>query len=129
MELAEPGEPRTDGNVATFLNMFLRGNRDSQPRSQDLSILQRLNIMNDQFITNRLKVAASPGLQAVAKITDNVTLVDEMFLLFLSRSPSDSEMEAATAMLTAAKTTAERNAVIEDLAWVCVNKAEFLFSY
>ncbi len=129
MEFAEPGEPRTDGNVATFLNMFLRGNRDSQPRSQELSILQRLYIMIDQFVTNRLKVATAPGLQAVAKITDNTTLVDEIFLLFLSRSPSDSELETARGMLTAAKTTAERNAAIEDLAWVCVNKAEFLFSY
>ncbi len=127
LQLPEPAEPRKDGNVANFLNFFLRGNRDSQPRTQDLTILQRLNIMNDPFVLNRLKVSASPGLQAIARIADNGGAVEELFLRFLARRPSDSERQSAMKYLETGQ--ADRNGLIEDLAWVAVNKAEFLFSY
>ena len=129
MQLPEPAEPRSDGNVASFLNSFLRGNRDSQPRTHDLSILQRLNIMNDGFVLNRLKVPASPTLQTIAKISDDSAVVEEVFLLFLARMPGDAERQNALTYLGKAQNAADRNGLIEDLAWVCVSKAEFLFSY
>ncbi len=129
IQLPEPAEPRKDGNVANFLNFFLRGNRDSQPRSQDLTILQRLNIMNDPFVLNRLKVSASPGLQAISKIADNGAAVEDLFLRFLARRPSENERLSAMKFLETGQNATDRNALIEDLAWVAVNKAEFLFSY
>ena len=129
MQLPEPAEPRQDGAVATFLNFFLRGNRDSLQRTQDLSILQRLNIMNDPFVLNRLKVSVSPGLQSISAIPDNSDAVEELFLLFLARRPSDRERQDAVSYLATAQNAADRNALIEDLAWVAVNRAEFLFSY
>ncbi len=129
MQLPEPAEPRSDGNTASFLNSFLRGNRDSQPRTQNLSILQRLNIMNDAFVLNRLKIPGSPVLQTIAKMPDDAAVVDEVFLLFLARMPRDAEKQNALTYLGKAQNTADRNGLIEDLAWVCVSKAEFLFSY
>ena len=137
MQLPEPREPLSNGAVAAFLNSFLRGNRDNVQRSQAGSILQQLNMMNDNFVLSRVKVAASPVLAAMAKITDNNSLIDEMFLNFLSRLPNSEERRKSNAYLSAplpanagaAAITAARNAAVEDLAWVCLNKLEFLFSY
>lgn len=129
MQLPEPLEPRSNGAVANFMNVFLRGNRDSQQRSQAGSILQGLALMNDNFVLSRVKVAASPTLRALAANPDVAAAVDEMFLLFLGRRPSESEQSQAIASLARTTTAAARNTAIEDLAWVLINKAEFLFSY
>ena len=112
-----------------LLNAFIRGNRDTAPRSSSASILQRLTTMNDSFITNRTKVAASPVLQNVAKLTDNKAVIAELFLTFVSRSPSADEQSKAMAYLASATTPAARNSALEDLAWALINKVDFLYSY
>ncbi|MCX6620808.1 MAG: DUF1553 domain-containing protein [Acidobacteria bacterium] len=129
MQLPEPVEPRSNGAVAAFLNAFLRGNRDSQPRSQSGSILQNLYMMNDSFVTTRVKVSASPTLAAIGKLANNDAAVDELFLLLLSRMPTSYERSQATAHLGKAASAAARNTAVEDLAWACINKADFLFTY
>ena len=125
MQLPEPGEPNNDGSTANFLNTFLRGNRDSQQRSSNLSILQRLALMNDPFVVNRTK-ATAPNLAAMFKIVDNGQVIEEIFLTFLGRRPTDAEVQAIVA--AAAKAT-DRNTFLEDLVWACINKADFQFSY
>jgi hypothetical protein len=117
------------GPAAAFMNTFLRGNRDTQQRSQAGSILQQLTLMNDPFVLNRNKVAASPMLQYVSQITDNNAAVEQMFLAFLARYPSDGERAIALKALSSATTATLRNNAIEDLAWVLMNKLDFLFSY
>ena len=129
MQFPETVEPRSNGSVANFLNSFLRGNRDTTKRSQASSILQQLNLMNDNFVVSRTRVAASPVLAAIAKMSDNSAALDEMFLTFLSRKPSDYERQHGLAFLQKATTAAARNTAIEDLSWVCINKLDFLLSY
>jgi len=127
MQLPDP--LANSGSGANLLNSFLRGNRDTIQRSSDASILQRLTTMNDTFVTSRTKVAASPELLAVSKITDNNAAIEELFLTFISREPTVTESAAALAYLKTATTTTARNSAIEDLAWALVNKIEFLYSY
>jgi hypothetical protein len=129
MQLPEPAEPRSNGAVATFLNFFLRGNRDSQPRSTSLSILQQMNLMNDTLVLNRVRVAASPALLSASRLGSGEEIVEELSLLFLSRKPTANEQKIALEYLARARDANERTAFIEDLAWVLVNKPEFLFSY
>jgi Protein of unknown function (DUF1553)/Protein of unknown function (DUF1549) len=130
MQLPEPVEPRgNEGNANTFMNTFFRGNRDNQQRNQSGSIQQQLYLMNDQFVTNRVKMASSPTLKALATITKDSDLIDETFLTFLSRYPTEYERSRALPFLARATTPALRNAAIEDLAWVCINKVDFLFTY
>jgi hypothetical protein len=117
------------GSGAAFMNVFLRGNRDTQQRSQAGSILQQLTLMNDAFVTNKTKVAASPVLSAMSKLTDNDAVVEQMFLSFLSRYPSDDERAIAVGTIKAATTATLRNNAIEDLAWALINKLDFLYSY
>ena len=131
MQFPDTSEPRSNGAVANFLNSFLRGNRDTTQRSQDSSILQQLNLMNDNFVVSRTRVSASPALTAISKLADDGAAVEQLFLTFLSREPSDYERTHALAYLqkgTASGANA-RNAAIEDLAWACINKLDFLFSY
>jgi hypothetical protein len=127
MQLPDP--LASSGSGANLLNSFLRGNRDTIQRSSDASILQRLTTMNDTFVTSRTKVAASPELLAVSKITDNNAVIEELFLTFISREPTAAESAAALAYLKTGTTATARNSAIEDLAWALVNKIEFLYSY
>ena len=130
MQLPEPVEPRgNEGNANTFMNTFFRGNRDNQQRTQSGSIQQQLYLMNDQFVTNRVKVASSPKLKAMTAIAKDSDLIDEAFLTFLSRYPTDYERSRALPFLAKATTAALRNTAVEDLSWVCINKVDFLFSY
>ena len=129
MQLPDITEPRGNGAL-TFMSAFFRGNRDSARRSESGSILQQLFIMNDSTVViSRIKMAASPVLKELAKITDNGGLVDELWLSFLSRKPSADERAKAVAFLGKATTAAARNTAIEDLAWVAINKVDFVFSY
>jgi hypothetical protein len=123
-------DPLANAGAGTnLLNSFLRGNRDTIPRNSDASILQRLSVMNDSFVTSRTKVAASPELLMASKMTDNNAVVEELFLTFISREPTTIESARALSYLNAATTTTARNAAIEDLAWALINKIEFLYSY
>ena len=124
MQLPEPAL-----TPVAFLNPWLRGNRDTQPRSQAGSILQQLALMNDSFVYNKARVSVSPVLTSISKMTANDAVVKELWLTFLSRQPAADELSKGVAILAKATTTAQRNTAIEDLAWVCVNKLEFAFSY
>lgn len=129
VQLPEPVEPRSNGAVAAFMNAFLRGNRDTQPRSQSGSILQQLNLMNDPFVLNRVRMSTSPALQAISRQPSNEAAIEEIFLSFLSRRPTGEEKAKGFAYLGRAATAAARTSALEDLAWAATNKLEFLFSY
>ncbi len=126
MQLPELTEPQADPPANNFLNTFLRGDRDTQGRSQSGSIQQQLLLMNDAFVGNRLKVTRSPRLQGIAKLDKNEDVVEEAYLTFLSRKPTAAEREVGVVFLSKAS---NRDTAIEDLAWMCINKTEFLFSY
>ncbi|MFN7920818.1 MAG: DUF1553 domain-containing protein [Bryobacteraceae bacterium] len=126
VQLPEPVEPASNASVNAFLNAFLRGDRDTQDRSQAGSIQQQLYLMNDSFVLDRVKMTRSPKLRALTEMQGNGELADELYLTFLSRKPTAAERTAAMAVLAKA---ADRGAAVEDLAWMCINRVEFLFSY
>jgi len=130
MQFPDTIEPRSNGTVAGFLNTFSRGNRDTQQRSQSGSILMSLNLMNSSFVMDRITVARAPNVAAIARNTSNEAVVDDLFLLYLSRKPTEYERGIALRQLGRSGTAQySRNAAVEDLAWALVNKADFLFSY
>ena len=131
MKMPDINEPRYVNNAqnnaaVNFMSSFTRGNRDTVRRAPTGSILQQLNLMNDNpVVLSKLKMAASPALRELAKITNNAEVVDELWLTFLSRLPTETERGKAVAHLG----KGNRNTAIEDLAWVAVNKLDFLYSY
>lgn len=86
--------------------------------------------MNDNtMVLSKIRMVNSPRLKDIARIADNAQMVNELWLTFLSRKPTDSERAKAIDYLSKATTRAARNGAIEDLAWVAINKIDFLFSY
>lgn len=130
MQMPEPVEPSSNTGVRDFMNLFLRGDRNIQTRSQDGSILQQLNLMNNSFVTGKAKVSASTVLRNIAMMTDPKAMTDELFLRFLGRMATDSEKTKTAAYLAKAGTLqSAKNTAVEDMAWVLMNKQEFIFSY
>lgn len=113
------------GPVDTFLDAFLRGNRDDQPRRPDGSISQALDLMNDNFVMSRVKsnVPATSLLVKAMALPDD-QMVNTLFLTVLSRYPTSTEMSAALANL---KTN--RTVEAQTLLWSLYNKVDFVFNY
>lgn len=113
------------GSVTTFLDTFLRGDRDANPRKQDGSILQALDMMNDSFVESRVKSTVAAGFLFKNVYLSNPQLVTSLYLNVLSRKPTDDEMNTAVQKLSAGnKATAA-----EDLFWALFNKVDFIFNY
>jgi hypothetical protein len=125
-----PDVINTEGTTNAFLDSFLRGNRDDQPRRGDGSILQALNLMNASLIEGKLALtgATSSPLIVASAALNNTDAVNKLFLTILSRYPSATEMITASASLPTAAGAA-RNSAIQDLAWSLYNKVDFVFNY
>jgi hypothetical protein len=117
-----------NGGINNFLNAFLRGNRDDQPRKPDGSISQALDLMNDKFIMNRVEFAKAPksGLLAEVQGLRNDQAVSTLFLTVLTRYPTGDEMNVALGHLSNGST---RNQELENLLWSLYNKVDFVFNY
>src|SRR5207247_4800777 len=124
-DTVEPG--RSNAAVAAFLDYFLRGNRDQNQRSGEASILQALNIMNNTFVTSRIK--STDSRTTVARLVADKTLsdsalVEELFLSTLNRFPTAAEKSVALDGLNSG-----RAAGAEHSPWVLMNKIDFLYNY
>jgi len=115
---------------SNFLDSFLRGNRDDQPRRQDGSILQALNLMNNTFVESHVGYSGATASQLVAGVLNksNTDAVNTLYLNILSRYPSSTEMSTAMAAIPTAS-GATRSQAIQDLAWSLYNKVDFVFNY
>jgi uncharacterized protein DUF1553 len=120
--------PDGTGPVSQFLDNFLRGNRDDQPRKSEGSILQALDLMNDKFVASRIHATGkgtAGGLLARNLSLPNESLVNTLFLTVLSRFPTASEMSTSLASLQ----NGDRQKAAEDLLWSLYNKVDFVFNY
>ena len=125
-----PDTINTNGTTNAFLDSFLRGNRDDQPRRGDGSILQALNLMNASLIEGKLALtgATSSPLIVASAALNNTDAVNKLFLTILSRYPSATEMSTALGSLPTGNGAA-RNSAVQDLAWSLYNKVDFVFNY
>ncbi|HWF08341.1 MAG TPA: DUF1549 domain-containing protein [Bryobacteraceae bacterium] len=123
--------PDGGGAVSQFLDTFLRGNRDDQPRKGEGSILQALGLMNDAFVENRVHATGSGAtasyLTKLLPLSDDA-LIQTLFMDVLSRRPTPDEMIAARTEL-ASGGASKRKAEAEDLLWTLFNKVDFSFNY
>jgi hypothetical protein len=124
MKLPDVNEPRNNPVVRDFMRAFYRGNRDTAARLEAGSIQQQLGMMNSGVVLERIR-PGTPALVGISRISDNDLLIEELFLNYLSRRPTEYERARALAHLT----RNPRNEAIQDLAWACLNKVDFLYSY
>jgi len=129
MKLPEPRNTGGNGTAAsaTFLDAFLRGNRDDQERRGDGSISQALSLMNDSnFVMARVNSNATTSLIVKALALPNDQLVNTLFLNVLSRYPTAAEMSTAMQNL---QTQSTRTQEARYLYWSLYNKVDFVFNY
>ena len=126
-----PDVVNTEGTTNAFLDTFLRGNRDDQPRKYEGSILQALNLMNSSgVVEQRLTLSGANANQLLvsARTRQPGEIVNLLYLNILSRYPSSDEMSKASAAIPSANGTPKDQA-IQDLAWSLYNKVDFVFNY
>lgn len=105
-----------------FLISFGEGDRDSNPRSAEPSLLQVLEMLNDRQILDGLG-ASTLVASLIAKNDGPRDVVDQLYIAALSRPPTDAERAIAIDYLNGGP-LAER---APDLQFVLLNKLEFLF--
>ena len=119
--------PTPRGTLTTFLDSFLRGNRDDGDRRGEGSVLQALNLMNDPFVAAALQPGGNNANQLLAQNLSKPDdqLVKALYLGVLSRYPSDSELTAAMASLKGVN----KAYAAQNLLWSLYNKVDFIFNY
>ena len=120
------GLPLTDVDATRFLDGFLRGNRDDQPRRDEGSIVQALSQMNSAFVDYRTGIGSSKLIADNYELPDK-ELVRTLFLAILSRYPSADEESKSLAAFSADGVA--RYDVVQDLVWSLYNKVDFIFNY
>jgi uncharacterized protein DUF1549/uncharacterized protein DUF1553 len=126
MALPDPLDPGARTQYGPLLAAFGRGDRDTTPRTNDGSIVQALEMLNDSVVTTRVRSnnANTTVAKLLAATKDPGTITDELYIATLSRRPSAAEREAAIAYLKSG-TLAQKT---EDLQYALMNRLEFLFN-
>lgn len=107
--------------TSSFLELFGRPARDSgleSERNNSPSAAQRLHLLNSSHI--RRKLADSAKLRALAR---SQNAVDELYLLILSRYPTDDERKIVSGYKPG------NRSLSTELAWALVNTAEFQYRH
>jgi len=127
MQFPDTREPRTNNAVLQFLNAFGRGDRDLVPRNKAGSVILGLNLMNNNFVMQRIHANNNGSkVQRLLAATPNPRqIADELFLSTLGRHATEDEMSAALKTMQRLGNT--RGA--EALQWALLNKIEFIHSY
>jgi hypothetical protein len=112
-----------------FLRAFGRPERTTAcecQRNSEPSVAQVLHLLNAPEIEGKLSHAGGRIARLVQKSGDD-KLLEELYLTFFSRPPSDKERRAGLAHLKA--NAPQRQSAAEDLAWGMINSLEFLFNH
>lgn len=97
-------------------------------REGDSNLAQALQLINGPAVNDRLRNPNNRIGKLLAKKLDDKAVLNELFLVSLSRLPSEAE---ATAMLEyiAKAPVADRRKAWEDVHWALINSKEFLFRH
>ena len=94
-------------------------------------MVQVLHIANGDTINTKLKAKENRISQLLEKGHSDEELTDEIFLLILSRFPTDAEKMQIVELLkqTPAGDSEQKRLVIEDIFWSLLSTREFLFNH
>ena len=112
-----------------FLKTFGRNEREITcecERSNKPSMVQVLHLSNGDTLNNNLRSKQSRVNTMITQ--SNGDIIDEAYLLCLSRRPSDSERKRLQNIFEVTPET-ERRGVVEDLFWALMTSREFLFQH
>ena len=119
-----------DGSISSaFLDLFGRPPRDTgllSERRNRPTAAQRLHLLNSTNIQN--KITRSEKLQELFRPSAKpVESIKRLYLIILSRYPTEEELSAVNAYSQAAESKGP--AIMIDLAWALINSPEFLYRH
>ena len=95
-------------------------------RAETPNLSQSLYFYNDQALINKITAKDGRLEKLLASQADNEKLLEELYLLTLSRLPAGDERQRAQRYLATAGSRAEG---FEDLLWSLLNRREFLVNH
>jgi hypothetical protein len=95
-------------------------------RTAQPNIAQALHLLNGDFLNRKIAAPAGRIEALFKKKTPLVAVIEEMYLVTLSRPPKPEEMNKAQEWIAAAQTPKEG---AQDLLWALLNSREFLFNH
>jgi hypothetical protein len=90
--------------------------------------VQVLHLSNGTTLNDKLAAKAGRITQFLATDPPPAALVEQAWMLALSRPPTEAERKPIEEMLTAAKAE-ERREIVEDMYWSLLTSREFLFRH
>lgn len=114
-----------------FLSTFGRNQREITcecERSNQPSLVQSLHLSNGKTINDKLAAKEGRVTALLAEGRPLPELIDQVYLLCVSRPPSDSERRQLEALFAASPEDQGRE-LIEDLFWSLLTSREFLFQH
>ncbi|MDB5384356.1 MAG: hypothetical protein JWM11_2 [Planctomycetaceae bacterium] len=96
-------------------------------RSNEPSISQALHLLNSPELSGKLHHPDGTVKRWAATISDDNTLVDELYLAALSRFPTEQERQLTRTHLT--NNSQSRRTAAEDILWALLNSKEFLYNH
>ena len=112
-----------------FLKIFGRPVRATAcecERVSEPTVSQVLHVLNSPEIQAKLSHQAGRLVALQQANSQNEPLVEQLYLIFYSRMPTDKEQKVALDYL---KAKSDRQLATEDLAWSMMNSLEFLFNH
>jgi len=112
-----------------FLKVFGQPARETAcqcERSSDANLAQALQMINGPTVHSKLRDENNNLRRWSREGASNEEIVERLFLLALSRQPSEEESKAALAHIAA---QGDRIAGLEDVCWGLLNAKEFLFQH
>jgi hypothetical protein len=113
-----------------FLKVFGRPERVSAcecERNAEPSVAQVLHLLNSPEIHDKVAHEAGYVAKLVKREPKDEAVVEELYLTFYGRLPSEKERGVALAYLQEHKD--KRRPAVEDLAWTLLNTTEFVFNH
>ena len=114
-----------------FLKTFGRPARISScecERSDEANIAQVLHLLNSEAITSKLQHEGGTVAKLLGQFDDDGKLTEEMYMIFLSRLPTEKEQTAVTEHVRR-HGAGKRRQAFEDVAWALLNSKEFMFNH
>ncbi len=125
-ELRDLNQPNRQEDIAVFLDLFGRGDRYQTPRTNAGNISQALALMNSTVISNRLLASENRINNYLRQGLGAAEIVNELYLDFLCRPPSEEETEAMLAELENYEDLREKASTVQ---WLLINKLQFNFIF
>ena len=111
-----------------FLDAFGRPDPNQDPpceRTLDTTVVQALHLMNAPNLHQKVTSDSGRIAELAASSRSPREIIDELYLLVYSRSPTAEETAIGERIFAREGTT--RRQAAEDLLWALINTAEFVF--